>query len=235
MTTPTDDAPPLRRRERGAPGPWGEPDAAEQAALAAGLGALIRARRIEAGLSQRQLAERAGSHRGSVSKLELGHRRPTVAMLKSLAAALHPADVEAARELYGVLVRAAGPSLTESTDQGLKRRLRRLENAARHRDAQQLASISSAVEKRLERARAVLGARLAPAADVPASEQPKPAKVPVLPPRPADMLDAWAQDAWLCQVARTLGLPRPPGPDDLAGQHSAWWQQHGPTIEQATR
>jgi DNA-binding transcriptional regulator YiaG len=47
-------------------------------------------RRIEMGLSQRELARRAGCHQSDISKSERGERRPSPAMRKRLAAILLP-------------------------------------------------------------------------------------------------------------------------------------------------
>ncbi len=52
------------------------------------LGQLISAKRIEAGLSQEQLAEAAGLHWTYVSGIERGKRNPSVAVLVRLGAAL---------------------------------------------------------------------------------------------------------------------------------------------------
>jgi transcriptional regulator with XRE-family HTH domain len=52
-------------------------------------GAVLRARRLEANLTQEQLAFEAEIQRVYVSKLELGQAQPTLAMLLTLAKALH--------------------------------------------------------------------------------------------------------------------------------------------------
>jgi transcriptional regulator with XRE-family HTH domain len=51
-------------------------------------GLVLRRRRIEAGLTQEQLAFEADIQRVYVSKLELGQYQPTLTMLLTLAAAL---------------------------------------------------------------------------------------------------------------------------------------------------
>lgn len=56
--------------------------------LAIGLGQAIRRRRLEAGLSQEQLAERADVHRNHVGFVERGERSPTVVVLDRIAQGL---------------------------------------------------------------------------------------------------------------------------------------------------
>jgi transcriptional regulator with XRE-family HTH domain len=51
-------------------------------------GELIRARRIELGLSQLQLVERAGTGQALVSRIESGRTLPTLSVLQRLATAL---------------------------------------------------------------------------------------------------------------------------------------------------
>jgi transcriptional regulator with XRE-family HTH domain len=51
-------------------------------------GELIRARRVELGLSQGQLAERAGTGQAVVSRVESGRTLPTLSVLQRLASAL---------------------------------------------------------------------------------------------------------------------------------------------------
>lgn len=51
-------------------------------------GELIRARRTELGLSQFQLAERAGTGQALVSRIESGRTLPTLSVLQRLATAL---------------------------------------------------------------------------------------------------------------------------------------------------
>ncbi|MBY8879947.1 helix-turn-helix domain-containing protein [Actinacidiphila acidipaludis] len=51
-------------------------------------GELIRARRTELGISQAQLAERAGTGQAFVSRVESGKTAPTLSVLRRLAAAL---------------------------------------------------------------------------------------------------------------------------------------------------
>jgi transcriptional regulator with XRE-family HTH domain len=52
------------------------------------LGQVIKRRRVVAGLSQEELAERAGVHRTYVSQLERGIKSPSVRILDRMAAAL---------------------------------------------------------------------------------------------------------------------------------------------------
>ncbi len=51
-------------------------------------GRLVRERRLAHGLTQAQLALRAGTTQASVSRLERGHLSPTLGTLRSLLAAL---------------------------------------------------------------------------------------------------------------------------------------------------
>lgn len=52
------------------------------------LGLAVRARRLELGLSQVELAERAGMTQSPISPLEAGGTIPTIGVLECLAAAL---------------------------------------------------------------------------------------------------------------------------------------------------
>lgn len=52
------------------------------------LGEELRARRVERGISQEELAARAGLHRNYVGLLERGQRNVTVLVLQDLAGAL---------------------------------------------------------------------------------------------------------------------------------------------------
>jgi ribosome-binding protein aMBF1 (putative translation factor) len=52
------------------------------------LGKAVRARRLEIGMSQTELAERAGMTQSAVSRLEAGGSVPTIGVLERLAAAL---------------------------------------------------------------------------------------------------------------------------------------------------
>lgn len=60
----------------------------EEARLGQGLGAAVYRRRIELGLSQSELAERAGMTQPQVSRLEGGAHMPTIPLMVRLAAAL---------------------------------------------------------------------------------------------------------------------------------------------------
>jgi HTH-type transcriptional regulator/antitoxin HipB len=60
----------------------------EAAKRAYELGQAVRARRLELGLSQTELAERAGMTQSAVSRLEAGGAVPTIGILDRLAAAL---------------------------------------------------------------------------------------------------------------------------------------------------
>ena len=51
-------------------------------------GKALRELRLSRGLSQGELAKRVGAHRATISKIEVGARMPSVAMLVALADAL---------------------------------------------------------------------------------------------------------------------------------------------------
>ncbi len=60
----------------------------EAAKRAYELGQAVRARRLEFGMSQTELAHRAGMTQSAVSRLEAGGTVPTIGVLERLAAAL---------------------------------------------------------------------------------------------------------------------------------------------------
>jgi HTH-type transcriptional regulator/antitoxin HipB len=60
----------------------------ETAKRAYELGEAVRARRLELGMSQTEVAKRAGMTQSAVSRLEAGGTVPTVGVLERLAAAL---------------------------------------------------------------------------------------------------------------------------------------------------
>jgi DNA-binding XRE family transcriptional regulator len=88
----------------------GQPDPAERATLRATFGALLRAARTRAGLTQAALAARASVNRTLPYRLESGRVRPSTLICLALATAL-TGDERSARELYNGLRAAAGPSL----------------------------------------------------------------------------------------------------------------------------
>jgi transcriptional regulator with XRE-family HTH domain len=59
-----------------------------QRAVAASFGSVLRASRQAAGISQEELASRAGLHRTYVSLMERGHRAPSIEVVRQLATAL---------------------------------------------------------------------------------------------------------------------------------------------------
>ena len=65
----------------------------------------LRARRLELGLTQQELAERLGLHKQFVSRVELGERRLDVVEFADLAFAL---DIDLGRLVTTISVRAAG-------------------------------------------------------------------------------------------------------------------------------
>jgi transcriptional regulator with XRE-family HTH domain len=64
-------------------------------------GSLIRRRRLDAGLGQEALADKAGLHRTHVSLLERGKRMPSLQVIKKLAAALDTTMASLMEELEG--------------------------------------------------------------------------------------------------------------------------------------
>lgn len=86
-------------------------------------GPQLRALRERAGLTQQQLAERAGLHRQGIVKLERGEREPAWSTLLALAVALKVglqdfADMEAAED-------SPGPRVQPPTDGRAHRRMRK--------------------------------------------------------------------------------------------------------------
>lgn len=69
-------------------------------------GALLRERRLAAGLTQEQLAFEASIRRNYVSMLELGQHQPTLIMLFSLATALSCPPSELLADLEARLAKA---------------------------------------------------------------------------------------------------------------------------------
>jgi transcriptional regulator with XRE-family HTH domain len=65
-----------------------------ETSLKTGLGAAIRRERSMLGISQGELAERAGLHRTYVSDLERGSRNPSIDSIEKLAHALHVSVAE---------------------------------------------------------------------------------------------------------------------------------------------
>lgn len=86
----------------------GRPEAAEQAVIAAGVGALLRQLRTERRMSVRDLEARSGVTRSTISRVEHGLRRPRRSMLGWLAWGL---DAENVVPLTRQLAAAAGDSL----------------------------------------------------------------------------------------------------------------------------
>ena len=71
------------------------------------MGALLRSARINAGLTQRMVAARAGVSQPVVAAYESGRRQPTVSMLRRLlAAALHDLVITAAPHRAGATEQA---------------------------------------------------------------------------------------------------------------------------------
>jgi len=128
VTTDTTDP---RRRD-------GRPAEEERARLRARFGAVLADARRQAGLSQAALAVAIGSPRSTVARLEQGTRRPSTAMIESLAAVLTQAGGVWGSEpaLRRRLSLAAGASLVQATPAGAARRGRRHEAFGRHSPAE---------------------------------------------------------------------------------------------------
>lgn len=107
------------------PPPQGE----ERDALAASVGALLRAERKRVGWSQARLAKTAGCSDSSIWNLERGSVRPTPSMLWSLAAVLAPEDGRALAEQLVQAVPAG--SLARDTRGSMLRRVSRAQAAQR--------------------------------------------------------------------------------------------------------
>lgn len=71
------------------------------------LGESLRRRRVEAGLSQRQLAVRAGVPQPNIADYENGRRTPAVATLERLDGALRTPTLERLRAAREPIIRAA--------------------------------------------------------------------------------------------------------------------------------
>lgn len=135
------------------------PVGVERERLRAGLGAVLRAARAEAGMSQWVLACRAGVARSTVERLEGGVLRPTPSMLAGLVLGLGrrfpPVRVDGAAEvaLLGRLLDAAGPSVVVDTLGGLQRRERRVREAevAYRRQLRRQAEAAAAAHRERDR------------------------------------------------------------------------------------
>jgi len=66
-----------------------QPHQQTETSLKSGLGAAIKRERSNLGISQGELAERAGLHRTYVSDVERGTRNPSIQSVEKLARALH--------------------------------------------------------------------------------------------------------------------------------------------------
>lgn len=98
----------------------------ERERLAGSLGARLRAVRVRAGLSVRELADAAGCATSTVRRLERGEMRPRPSMLRSLAEVLRPSrPAPLTRELCDL----AGGSLRPDTAAGIAARARRVRRA----------------------------------------------------------------------------------------------------------
>lgn len=93
----------------------------ERVRLAAGFGAVLRAERLAAGLTQAALAARAGLARSTAERLERGAQRPSTGSTWRLARALR-SDERARVALDLRLREAAGPSLREFSARARLRR-----------------------------------------------------------------------------------------------------------------
>ncbi|UGQ15028.1 helix-turn-helix transcriptional regulator [Yinghuangia sp. ASG 101] len=127
--------------------PTGTVTGPEQHHLAAGVGALLKAERVDGEWTVRELASRIGAAHTTVLRLEAGTRRPSPAMLASLARVLSLGDAEYETDLYARLVDAAGASMAADTPGGQRRRARRMWRIEQERRRDR------AAQERRERAR----------------------------------------------------------------------------------
>lgn len=118
----------------------GRPSPDETAAIAEGVGRVLRRAREDASVSQRALASRSGVSRFTIKALEHGQRRPRASLLRALAQGIaDPPDVrrpapaagERAERLAAELVDAAGPHLVPDTEHSGRRREQRTAAARR--------------------------------------------------------------------------------------------------------
>lgn len=125
-----------------------QPGAEERAVLVATFGAELRAARLGAELSMRQLTVRAGVAKSSISQLEAGLRRPRRSMVHALADGIEreAPDVGYAERLAARLIEAAGSSIREDTPASLvmRRRRRRRAGLAVYRVAQKVTALDRA-------------------------------------------------------------------------------------------
>jgi transcriptional regulator with XRE-family HTH domain len=95
---------------------WGEVPPEEQRKLRAGLGTRLWIERASAGMTQRQLAERAGLAESTVRGLETGRQRPSDQTCRQLARALRPHTDAVTQEVLTIeLETLAGDSLRPRT------------------------------------------------------------------------------------------------------------------------
>lgn len=80
--------------------------------LALVFGKVLRARRMEVGLTQEQLGFEAGLERNYISMLELGQRQPTLGSLFKLAAALRVSVSELVRQTEFAAASVRSPNAT---------------------------------------------------------------------------------------------------------------------------
>lgn len=91
-----------------------------KASLQRKFGALVRAKRDAANLTQEELADKAGIHRTYLSLLERGKRTPTIEVIRLLAKALKTTMTAIVAELEGlkVQVEASGAVNNPESDRG---------------------------------------------------------------------------------------------------------------------
>ena len=73
----------------------------------------VKTLRVAAGLSQDEVAERVGVLQGAISKIEMGHRLPSLRMLANLSDALMLTDAQAGK-LARALMAESGSLKAES-------------------------------------------------------------------------------------------------------------------------
>jgi transcriptional regulator with XRE-family HTH domain len=117
----------------------GEVTGDERTFLANGFGAHLKQLRLTRKLTQQETAGMSGISQMYLSRLERGHRRPTIDAVEALASILAPDDHETVRDHLAEL---AGDSLRESAQRRRKRRdsrasLRWIERLKRENDRNQ--------------------------------------------------------------------------------------------------
>lgn len=183
--------------------------------LVATFGAELRAARLAAGLSMKQLSARAGMCRSSISQLENGLRRPRRSMVQALADGIEreAPDVGYAERLADRLIEAAGSSIRPDTaaSVAMRRRRRRRAGMEMYRIGQRATALDRASQDLFRDSCNALDVRLIAASVAPgASEAAKDREAEML-ARVCRMLDeSRALRARSRQVLAQLDRLKPP-------------------------